>query len=76
MSQTNRTAEICSKCKNIIAIGCGTVRFWNGSARKHAPKYAKRSATGILSACLCIRCEQERDEAVKMRVYNVRHGFT
>ena len=75
MSQTNRTADICGSCKGLVPTGQGTLRFWNGSARRHAPKYAKRSALGILSACTCVKCEQERSDAAKIRGYNKRHGF-
>lgn len=37
----------------------GTIRQWNGAARKFAPKYAKRTAFGILHACHCGKCERE-----------------
>jgi hypothetical protein len=75
MSQTNRTPTLCNKCKNTIAAGVGTIRFWNGSARKHAPKYARRDAFGVLWATLCPTCEKERTDAAKIREYNRRHGF-
>lgn len=33
--------------------------MWNGAARKYAPKYAIRSAYGVLGACHCVACEKE-----------------
>lgn len=60
MSQTNRAAAVCHVCKNLVAARCGTVRFWNGAARRHAPKHAIRSALGILSAFYCAKCDIER----------------
>lgn len=75
MSQTNRTADICGACKNIVAAGCGTVRFWNGAARRYAPKYAQRSALGILSACHCTQCDAEHAKRRAVRAYNRKNGF-
>lgn len=60
MSLTNRVADICSRCKTLVAAGTGTIRHWNGAARKYAPKYAVRSAFGVLAACHCLKCESER----------------
>ena len=59
MSVTNRRAAICGRCKALVAAGVGTIRHWNGAARRFAPKYAIRSPLGILSACTCPKCEQE-----------------
>ncbi len=59
MSQTNATAVICGRCKNIVPARQGTVRFWNGAARRYAPKYATRSAYGVLGACHCNKCEKD-----------------
>lgn len=59
MSTTNRRAAICGNCKRLVAAGTGTIRHWNGAARKFAPAYAVRSPTGILAACTCPKCEQE-----------------
>jgi len=58
MSKTNVRAAICDSCKTLIAARCGTVRYWNGAARRYAPTYAKRSAFGVLSACHCQKCER------------------
>jgi Fe-S-cluster-containing hydrogenase component 2 len=60
VSTTNRTLMICNKCKRTVPIGTGTIRHYNGSARKHAPKYAVRSAYGVFAACTCTKCEEER----------------
>lgn len=59
MSQTNDTASICNRCKSLVPVRQGTIRVWNGAARKYAPKYATRSAYGILGACRCNKCERE-----------------
>ena len=76
MSQTNSTYEVCSRCKSIVAPYTGTVRYWNGAARRHAPKYATKNPVGVLSACHCLKCERELEEARKIKNYNRRHGFT
>lgn len=59
MSQTNPYPAICGRCKQIVPALQGTVRFWNGAARKYAPPYAARSAIGIFNACHCNKCERE-----------------
>lgn len=59
MSTTNSTGAICSRCKALVPARQGTIRMWNGAARKHAPKYATRSAFGVLAACHCGKCEKD-----------------
>ena len=68
MSTTNSLPRICGRCKATVPPGTGTVRRWNGAARKHAPGYAIRSATGILSACTCVKCEAEINATLDARV--------
>lgn len=59
MSQTNEYPDICGRCKAIVPAGQGTVRFWNGAARKYRPSYAARSAVGIFNVCHCQQCERD-----------------
>jgi len=60
VSTTNRTPAICSRCGAIVPAGQGTIRHYNGSARRHAPQYAERSAFGVLALCHCTICEANR----------------
>jgi len=59
VSTPNRTVDICSRCKTWVPAGTGTIKHYNGAARRYAPKYAMRSAMGMLSLCHCVKCEQE-----------------
>ena len=59
MSQTNSMIAICDCCHESVPPYQGTLRFWNGAARKYAPKHAKRNAFGVLCACHCVKCERE-----------------
>jgi hypothetical protein len=56
----NRSPGICNCCKAPVATGCGVIRYWNGAARRHAPKYAKKSPYGIIHALLCATCDDIR----------------
>jgi hypothetical protein len=60
MSRTNKRAAICGRCGVIVPTGQGAIRYWNGAARRHAPKYAIRSAFGVLNACHCVKCDVDR----------------
>lgn len=53
----NHWPGICNCCKASVPAGQGVLRYWNGAARKYAPKYALRSALGVLHALLCNKCD-------------------
>jgi hypothetical protein len=59
MSRTNDMQALCDRCRVFVPAGQGTLRFWNGAARKHAPAWAKRNAFGVYNACHCVDCERE-----------------
>jgi len=50
---------VCSRCESTVAPRTGTIRYWNGAARKHAPKYATRTPYGVIVALTCLKCEDE-----------------
>jgi hypothetical protein len=59
MSTPNRYPGICNGCGDAVATRCGVIRRWNGAARAHAPKYAKRSHYGVLQALHCSKCDSD-----------------
>ena len=58
MSRTNVLPAICDRCHETVPPLQGTIRYWNGAARKHAPRWAKRNAFGVFNACHCGKCEK------------------
>lgn len=57
MSQTTKHTGICGHCGCTVSAGTGTIRRWNGAARRHAPRYATKNAMGVITALHCTVCD-------------------
>lgn len=57
MSQTNTGPELCNLCAAEIAPRTGTIRFYRGAAKRHAPSQAHYTASGkTLTLITCPDC--------------------